>query len=328
MKHITIWQNDAEQRLDKFLKKLLCNASISYIYKLNRKGNIKVNKKKKGNDYKLCLNDELKIFINDEEYKELCKKSIKKTSTKAFDTRSIIFEDSHLLVINKAAGVIVHPGDFKSTDPSLIEQVHDYLTSQWWGYTFQPSLVHRIDKETSGIILIAKQKQLLTQLVADFKTHNNIEKKYRVLVFWKMSRQNGTIKKKLLRVENAKWENKVQVSEKGLEAVTHYKLLHEYWFTTPQKKVIISELEIVIETGRMHQIRVHLASLGTPVIADKKYGDSWLNSYVKRHYSIDRQLLHASNIKVYNSIEKKDMSFTAPLKKDMKDFTKKLEKTL
>ncbi len=327
MKLLSITENDAQQRLDKFLKKLLKNSSMSYIYKLIRKGNIKVNGKKKKNDYLLLLNDELKIYIHDDEYDSLTqskKTQTRKTLKTHITKKDIIHEDTHLLVINKKPWVIVHPWDFKTQELSLIEQVHDYVWEEKWGHTFKPSLVHRIDKETSWIILIAKQKQLLTQLVSDFKNQKNISKTYTAFCLGPVSRNSWTIKKKLLRITDAKNENKVQISEKWQAAISHFRLKNSYSLKTTKETLQIHEFSITIETGRMHQIRVHMASLWNPIVGDTKYWDKKLNSFLKNNFWVERQFLHASKMSIYNSLEKKQMHFTAPLPKDMRSFISNL----
>ena len=125
-----------------------------------------------------------------------------------FDKKDIVFEDKYLLVINKNAGINVHPGDYKTKEVSLIEQVQDYLWEKLNSLTFKPSLIHRIDRDTSGILMIAKEKNILTKLVADFKNHKKVEKTYYAIVLWRLSRREGIIKKNLKRIENAKNRSK------------------------------------------------------------------------------------------------------------------------
>jgi 23S rRNA-/tRNA-specific pseudouridylate synthase len=140
-----------------------------------------------------------------------------------------------------------------------------------------------------------------------------------------LSREKWTIRKKLLRIEWAKNENKVQISEKWQTAVTHYKLLKEHKLRTNEGELIISELEVKIETWRMHQIRVHLASLWNPIILDKNYGDKKLNSYFERNYWLKRQALHAWKINFFHYTREKQLELTANIKKDLSEFIKKID---
>lgn len=334
MKWFQITSNDAGQRLDKFLKKLLPNASLSYIYKLSRKWNIKVittqgNKTKQDKDYKLQVWEQVQIFLSDNEIVELQKtKTIQVhiSSEQKLLSKDIVFEDSDLLVLNKSAGINVHPGDHKSEEVSLIEQVHDYYEWKLNSFTFKPSLIHRIDRDTSGMIMIAKSKQTLSKLADDFKYHDRLKKTYFCIVLWKVPRKSGTITKKLKRIENAKNENKVQVSDKWLEAVTHYKLIDEYNLKLPLWDQTISTLEITIETGRMHQIRVHMAALWNPILWDKSYGEKKLNAYFAKYFNITRQMLHAWKIEFQHPATKKKIRLEAKTKPDMINFIKILQK--
>jgi len=334
MKSYLITSNDSDQRLDKFLKKLLPNASLSYIYKLIRKGNIKLisldwKKIKQNKDYKLIDGEQVQIFLSDSDIQALTALTPKpspKGRGEWLSKTDISYEDQDLLIVNKNPGCNVHPGDHKSEEVSLIDQVHDYYAGKHDSLTFKPSLIHRIDRDTSGIIMIAKSKHTLTALSDDFKKHDALKKIYFCIVLWKVSRKSGTVIKKLKRIENAKNENKVQISDSGLEAITHYKVLDEYTLKLPQWQQIISSLEVTIETGRMHQIRVHMAALWNPILWDSSYGDKQLNSYFKNHFDINRQLLHAWKIEFSHPIKKKKMSVKADLKKDMKNFINILEK--
>ncbi|MFK7780154.1 MAG: RluA family pseudouridine synthase [Candidatus Gracilibacteria bacterium] len=339
MKLFKIEENDANQRLDKFLKKLFPAATRGLIYKFNRKDKIKIKFdgshgkfKKRDNEYRIQEGDEIKIFLSDEDFDTLTKKTNsnsskgkEKTSGK-FDKKDIVYEDGDLFIINKNSGINVHPGDFKTKESNIIAQVQDYLGDKLNSLTFKPSLIHRIDRDTSGILMIAKKKKILTALVNDFKFHDKVEKTYYAIVFGKLSRKKGTIKKKLLRIEGAKNENKVQVSDEGKTAITHYKLLKEHIVTTKEGKIVISELEIRIETGRMHQIRVHLADLGNPILGDKNYGNKKLNAYLSKNYNLHRQALHAWKIKFFHYGRDKEIELTANVKKDLTDFLEKIIK--
>lgn len=348
MKIIIIEENDAHQRLDKFLKKLFVNATRALIYKFNRKGKIKVKQfhphslpfegegieqwfKKRDNEFKLWVWDKIKFFISDADIEELTKKITPTTSflmretEQKFNKKDIVFEDGDLFIVNKPSGINVHPWDFKSKEVSLIQQVQDYLGEKLNSLTFKPSLIHRIDRDTSGILMIAKKKQILSQLVSDFKKHSQIKKIYLAVVFGKLPQKSGTITKKLLRIENAKNRNKVELNEQwGQTAISHYKVIKEYSVQTDNWWQNISTVEVEIETGRMHQIRVHLASLKCPIIWDKSYGNKSLNYYFEKEFWVNRQMLHAYKISFFHYGRKKEMELQAQLKEDMQDFLRKM----
>ncbi|MDQ7009149.1 MAG: RluA family pseudouridine synthase [Candidatus Gracilibacteria bacterium] len=334
MQIITIEENDANQRLDKFLKKLFINATRALIYKFNRKSKIKVKVlgedgfQKRDNDFKIGLGDEVKLFISDKDIEELSARrpvSIETGLKKSFDKKDIVFEDSDLFIINKNFGINVHPGDFKSKEVSIIQQVQDYLGEKFNSLTFKPSLVHRIDRDTSGILMIAKKKDILSKLVEDFKNHKKIKKTYLAICFGKLPQKSGTITKKLLRIENAQNRNKVEINEKqGQIAISHYKGIEEFVVKTKNGNQNISVVEVQIETGRMHQIRVHLESIKCPIIGDKAYGNKSLNHYFEKDFGVKRQMLHAYKISFFHYGEKKNMELEAKMKKDMQDFLDKI----
>jgi RluA family pseudouridine synthase len=339
MKQFRITENDANQRLDKFLKKLFPRATRWLLFKFNRKDKIKVKFnwsewkfRKRDNEYKLQVWDEIKIFLSDKDFDELTspqpsplqeRGQWKKTK---FDKKDIVYEDKDLLVINKNPWINVHPGDHKTKETNIIAQVQDYLWDKLNSLTFKPSLIHRIDRDTSWILLIWKTKNLLTRLVKDFKDHKKVKKTYYAIVLGKLSRKKWTIKKNLLRIENAKNENKVQVSDKWQTAITHYRTIKEHILQTKESPIILTELEIEIETGRMHQIRVHLASLGNPIIWDKTYWDKKLNSFFERNFWLKRQALHAWKIEFFHYGRDKQMKLEAKIKEDLKNFIEKIRK--
>lgn len=354
MKLYTISENDADQRLDRFLKKLLPNAAKTLIFKINRKEKIKVLSvqpeiskntphpqplslggegskviwkfRKKDNEYKIQIGDQIKIFLTDSEFEELQKVEIKTEilAWVALDKKDIAYEDAHLLVLNKNPGMNVHPGDHKTKESNVIAQVQDYLWASYNSLTFKPSLIHRIDRDTSGILMIAKQKQILTQLVNDFKSHTKVKKTYYAIVLWKLSRSWWTIKKNLLRIENAKNESKIQVNEAGQTAVSHYKKIAEHTINIWGKNIDLTEVEVQIETGRMHQIRVHMAHIWNPIICDKAYGNKQINALIQRQYGLRRQALHAWKIDFFHYGRNKQMGLTAKLKADIQEFLNKI----
>lgn len=320
MKSFIIEQNDSEQRLDKFLKKLFKNATRSLLFKFNRKWKIKVNWKKEDNEYKLQIWDEVKIFLRDEEFDELSKDlaPVVELSEK-LDKKDVAYEDNDLLIVNKNPYLNVHPWDHKTKEVSLIEQVHDYLWNSLNSLTFKPALAHRIDRDTSGCVIIWKQKHVLDKLVSDFK-NKKIKKTYFAIVIWKLPKRQWKIDSKLLRIEDAKNENKVQVSSEWKPALTTYKVLEELTLKTKEWPIDISCLEVGLETWRMHQIRVHLASIWNPIIWDSKYWDLKLNHYLQKEFWIWRQLLHSHKIEFFHKWREKTIEIEARLKKDMADF--------
>lgn len=326
MEIFTIAENDANQRLDKFLKKLLPNASVSLIYKCNRKNKVKINGKREDNEYKLQVWDVIKLFLTEEEFALLTKKAEEKKleTREQFDIKNIVYEDGDILVINKPAGINVHSGDHKTKESNIISQIWDYLWDKLNSLTFKPSLVHRIDRDTSGILIIWKKKDILSKLVEDFKWHKKVKKIYYAIVIWKLPSKTWTIDAKLLRIEGAKNEDKVQVSEDGQTAVTNYTVIREYPLKTKDGTTTLSEVEVEILTGRMHQIRVHFASLGTPILWDDKYGNKQFNAYIAKNYWLKRQALHAWKIEFFHYGRNKKIALEANIKEDLKEFIKKI----
>lgn len=337
MKHFKITENDANQRLDKFLKKLFPRATRGLLFKFNRKDKIKIKFdwsewkfKKRDNEYKLQIWDEIKIHLSDDDFNELTAYHIpenqEENKKEGFDKKDIVFEDNDLLIINKNTGINVHPWDHKTKESNVIAIIQDYLWDKLNSLTFKPSLIHRIDRDTSWILMIWKTKNILTRLTADLKDHKKIKKTYFAIVLGKLPKKKWTIKDKLIRIENAKNENKVQISEDGLTAISHYHLLKEHILQTKESVLILSEIEIQIETGRMHQIRVHMAHIWNPILWDKTYWNKKLNSFFERNYGLSRQALHAWKIEFFHYSRDKIMNIEAKIKDDLIKFIKKIKK--
>ena len=162
--------------------------------------------------------------------------------------------------------------------------------------------------------MIAKSKNSLEALLILLQSHR-IEKIYHAIVFGNPTKPRDTIEARLLRIENARDEAKVRVDDDGQSAITHYQTIQEKCISE-EGNINISLLECRIETGRTHQIRVHMAHIGCPIIADKAYGDKKLNSYIVRTYGISRQLLHARALHFEHPITKKALHIEAPYHTD------------
>jgi 23S rRNA-/tRNA-specific pseudouridylate synthase len=228
------------------------------------------------------------------------------------------------LVINKEPWINVHPWDHKTKESNIISQVQDYLWNKLNSLTFKPSLVHRIDRDTSWILIIWKKKDILTRLVADFKEHKKVKKIYYAYVLWKLPNKTWTIDKKLLRIEWAKNEDKVQISENGQTAITNYRVLSEKTIKTSTWDKFISEVEVEILTWRMHQIRVHMMSLWCPILWDNKYWDKQFNNYLLKNFWLKRQALHAWKIEFFHYGKDKKVSLEAKIKSDLSEFWNKI----
>lgn len=310
MKQIKVTNKDAGQRIDKYIRKYLNNAPLSYIYKLFRKKDIKVNNKRVQIDYIIKENDEITIYIKDETLNEFqVFKSIANTS----NNLDIIYEDNNILIINKDAGILVHPGDENVKTNTLNNDILFYLQTKGEYDTndiFTPSCVHRLDRNTSGIIIAAKNLESSKELLNLFKTKDDIKKEYLALVFGNTSNYKE-INKPLLKDEVQKF---VRVDNKGLEAISIY------------SKIISNKdyslLNVNILTGRTHQIRVHMASEGFPVVNDSKYGNFTLNKKFLNDYKFKYHFLHAYKISfgtIHGHLSYlSNKQFIAPLKKEEK----------
>ena len=287
MKEYIIGTNEAGQRLDKYLTKLLDQAPKSFIYKMLRKKNITLNGKKAEGSEILEKEDRVKLFLSDE---TMDKFSGDKKIRKAHCDLDIIYEDDNVLLINKPAGMLSQPVD--GDTPSLVEYITGYMAdsgqlSQEQYRTFHPAVCNRLDRNTSGIVAAGKTLAGLQELSRVFHDRS-IHKYYRCLVYGKIGEEThirGYLKKD-------PQSNKVTIYQEMREDAvlieTRYRPIGH------GKKCTLLEVELI--TGRTHQIRAHLASMGNPIIGDRKYGDSGINQSFYRKYQLKHQLLHAYRI--------------------------------
>ena len=275
-------------RLDKFVAENLTNISRSKIKSLIKKGLITVNKFKKDPDYKLELNDKISINQKSEESSKLLGEDIK---------LNIVYEDEDILIINKPAGLVVHPGAGNKSGTLVNALIHYCGNSlSTIGDSSRPGIVHRIDKDTSGLLVIAKNDAAHLNLAKQFEEHT-INRKYIALCWGKLKPTAG----KLVSLISRSNKNRIKMMSskiKGKEAITNYKTIETYF--DKKGDTYASLVECKLETGRTHQIRVHLTEKGNSIIGDKVYGRTPMLKYRNLKPSIQElikalpgQALHA-----------------------------------
>lgn len=319
MKSIQVNSNDKGQRVDKYIRKYLNNAPLSFIYKLFRKKDIKVNGKKVDINYILREKDVIEVYISDDLLNSF---NTPKVVEKEKINLDIIYEDSNILIINKDPNVLIHEGEENKKANTLNNMILNYLLTKGEYKTtdiYTPSCVHRLDRNTSGLVIASKNLETSKILLDLFKDKQNIEKCYIALVKGNLNGK-GTINKKLLKDEKKKL---VTVDEKnGLTAITEYQSI----INTDK----YSLLKVNLITGRTHQIRVHMASINHPLINDEKYGDYKENKEFSDKFNYKYQFLHSYIIKFKNMPEKlkylENKEFKANLKPKQKEILKKLFK--
>jgi len=288
MNVIMISDNEAGQRLDKLLCKYLNEASMGFIFKMLRKKNITLNGKRADGSEHLQKGDEVKLFLSEETINKFSKSKV--SSINSEYTLDIIYEDEHILLVNKPAGMLSQ----KSTpeDVSVNEYCIDYMIKKGiltheMLLTFKPAVCNRLDRNTSGIMVFGKTLHAL-QIMSDALKSRSLHKYYLCIV-------NGIVaESKLISgfLEKDNALNKVKISTANLnDAVrieTAYKPLSIYQDRTM--------LEVELITGKSHQIRAHLASIGHFIIGDYKYGEKNINDKYRKTYGVSSQLLHSHKL--------------------------------
>lgn len=286
VREIEINKNEAGQRLDKLLVKYLNKAPKSFIYKMLRKKNITLNKKKVDGSEKLQINDKVQLFLSDETIEKFSEVDVVANEVDL----NIIYENQDILVINKPAGMLSQKA--KPEDETLTEYVIAYLlkTKQLTKeelISFHPGLCNRLDRNTSGIIIAGKSLTGLQQMGVLLK-ERNIDKYYLTIVKG-VIKEATSIEGYLTKDKN---HNRVTISKEPVEGADYIKTQYEPVKTNGEYTL----LRVKLLTGRSHQIRAHLHSIGHPVIGDGKYGDVQVNKYFKRNFNLRYHLLHSCEL--------------------------------
>ncbi len=283
MRTFIIHQSEEGQTLEKYIQKLLVSAPMSFIYKLFRKKDIKVNGHHEDRKFIISTNDEVSIYIKEEQFVEFLKEKEIQGSDAIKDW--IVYEDKNVLFVNKPRGLLVQKS--APQDKSLDQMVCEYLIykgeyRQNEEIGFKPGPAHRLDRNTSGIVAFGKTHDALELLFDLFKDHELINKHYLALVVGQVEKDKGVVDAPLLKDEE---NNIVKVARNGKTAKTVYKLIKKY--------NDYSLLDVTLLTGRTHQIRVHLSYINHPIVGDSKYGNFNANRIFKEKYHFANQFLHA-----------------------------------
>lgn len=283
-----IEQQQAGIRIDKYLSDELEGISRSYIQKLMEEGNITVNQKCVKANYKLRSNDLIQILLPDPEELNIEPENI---------PLSILYEDEHLLVVDKPKGMVVHPAAGHTTG-TLVHALLYHCKDQLSGINgvLRPGIVHRIDQNTTGALVVCKNDNAHRHLADQLKVHS-ITRRYRAIVHGNVKEDTGTVHATIGR--DPKDRKKMAAHVQGKDAVTHYKVLERFGNYT--------YMEFSLETGRTHQIRVHMKSIGHPILGDDIYGP------MKCPFSLEGQMLHAMVLGFIHPVTGEYMEFTAPI---------------
>lgn len=303
---IYINENMTNQRVDNFLQKKFKKIPKSMIYRIIRTGKIRINKKRIKPYYKLKIGDTLRIPPIKIKYKE--KNNIFITRHEKNLLNNILYEDNHLLIINKPSGIAVHGGS--GINLGVIEYFRKLRPLEKF-----LELVHRIDRDTSGVLMLAKKRKSLVFLHKQMK-EKKIKKKYIGLVhgLWPINLKR--ISEPLLKTHLKNKQKKVLINKEGKPSETHFKIKKKYSFTTL--------IDIIPKTGRTHQIRAHTSHVGHPILFDTRYGNRSLDSNVKNEKMINRLLLHSFSISFLHPENGKKIYITAPLDINFKNYLNSL----
>lgn len=299
--HFFVLEEQESMRIDAYLAEICQDLSRSYVQKLLKGGQVLVNGARVKASFKVSTGDDVEVEIPEATEPEIVAEDM---------DLDILYEDQDVILVNKPKGMVVHPaaGHYSNT---LVNGLMAHCKNQLSGINgvLRPGIVHRIDKDTTGVLIVCKNDKAHNAVAAQLKEHS-ITRKYVAVVHGVIKEDQGTVDAPIGRHPTER--KKMSINEKnGRHAVTHYRVLQRF----PKYTYI----ECQLETGRTHQIRVHMASIGHPVLGDKVYGPA------KCPFSLEGQTLHAAVLGFVHPCTGEYLELTAPLPEYFQNLLRKLD---
>ncbi len=300
----TVTPENKVKRLDSFISSK-SGLSRSYVQKLIRQGLILVNSQLEKASYKIRESDLIKLTIPDEPQATLIPQDI---------PLEVMWEDRHIIVVNKPASMVIYPAAGHKNGTLLNALISRCEKLASIGAPLRPGVVHRIDKDTSGLIVFAKNNTAYLNLSKQFK-EREVEKHYLALLYGNLKKDYGEISAPIGRAVSDRKKMSTK-TRKGKEAITQFEVVKRF------KSATLAKVRII--TGRTHQIRVHFAASGNPVLGDKTYGKKNIIKFGQKTITFSRQMLHAYSLKFKHPINEQPLEFIAPMPEDMEKAVEEL----
>jgi 23S rRNA pseudouridine955/2504/2580 synthase len=306
---LTVSADAAGQRLDKFVRRALRDVPLSHVYKMLRTRKVRVNGARGRADRILAEGDRIAIRGDEERLLAAGPPSTKAGTVRV--TFRILYQDAHLLAVDKPAGLASHAGT-GITGATLVEEARAHLRTpaDLPPGEFKPSPAHRLDRDTSGVVLVARTRQAMVRLGEIFTEGESVSKTYLALAKGKMPRGEGTIDLPLS-------EHEQTARSKAVRGVNLQEALTRYRVLASMKDA--SLLALRIETGRTHQIRRHLQAVGHPVAGDRRHGDFPFNRVAKTRWGLRRMFLHAWKLELPHPVTGERLRLEAPLPPELEE---------
>ncbi len=315
MPELIVDQNGAGQRLDRYLRKVLRAVPVSHLFKMIRTRKVRVNGKRAKAQQVLAVGDKVLLHMPAENFEKDTQRPVRKATSMDFQIR---YEDEELLVVSKPPNLPVHPGA-GHLDNSLIDQVHAYLEVGPGPAVFRPSLVHRLDKDTSGLVMVGKTIEVVRRL-SRMLSDDQVKKSYLALARGVPEPRMGTWDF-MVRRKDVPSARRVKTPSRGRkDAVgrTRYRVAITRRVQLSRSETVkMSLLVLRLLTGRTHQIRSHLEQAGFPLAGDRRYGIRELNILLKERYDLRRQFLHAYLLELPHPLSGSPLRITDPYPDDL-----------